>query len=96
MYLIDTNIISFLQRRNQTVIDNFLRVNPQDIQLSSVVWYELQYGILNDPSPNRSEKIAEFYKKLKMNLKIVNFDIDSAEKCAELQHRQKKQGKWPL
>jgi predicted nucleic acid-binding protein len=56
MYLVDTNIISFLQRKNQEVINNFLRIDPQRIFLSSAVWYELQYGILNDPSPARSKK----------------------------------------
>jgi tRNA(fMet)-specific endonuclease VapC len=93
MYLIDTNIISFLQRKNQVVIDNFLGVDPQNIQLSSIVWYELQYGVLNDHNSTRAKKIEEFYKKLKLSLKPVNFDIECAEICAKLQYKLKKQGK---
>jgi tRNA(fMet)-specific endonuclease VapC len=88
-YLLDTNIVSFLLKRNPSVIQQFHQVLPEDIVLSAVVEAELRYGAARLPAGARLHAILpEFLNRSQ----ILPWDSVCARQYGELRARLEAEG----
>jgi len=59
LYLLDTNVLSRFARGLDPSIADQIDLHLEDCVLSSIAWYELQYGAKRSPTPVRAaERIA--------------------------------------
>ena len=80
-YLLDTNTLIYYFKGLGNVKERLLVCQPSEIVLSSVVYYELQVGILKSTSPQK--RIAQL-AILKNQVSWVDFDEKSAEATAQI------------
>lgn len=78
-YLLDTNTFIYYFKGFGNVKERLLVCQPSEIVLSSVVYYELQVGILKSTSPQK--RIAQL-ASLKNQVNWVDFDEKSAQATA--------------
>lgn len=76
MYLLDTNIITFLQRGNENVVQKITNTLIDDLSVSTIVLAECFYGAYHHPT--RSKELVNYYTKYFQNLETFNFDTKSA------------------
>ena len=80
-YLLDTNTLIYYFKGLGNVKERLLVCQPSEIVLSSVVYYELQVGILKSTSPQK--RIAQL-AILKNQVHWLDFDEKSAEATAQV------------
>ena len=80
-YLLDTNTLIYYFKGLGNIKERLLVCQPSEIVLSSVVYYELQVGILKSTSPQK--RIAQL-AILKNQVSWVDFDEKSAEATAQI------------
>lgn len=80
-YLLDTNTLIYYFKGLGNVKERLLVCQPSEIVLSSVVYYELQVGILKSTSPQK--RIAQL-TSLKNQVNWVDFDEKSAQATAQI------------
>lgn len=80
-YLLDTNTFIYYFKGFGSVKERLLVCQPSEIVLSSVVYYELQVGILKSTSPQK--RIAQL-ASLKNQVNWVDFDEKSAQATAQI------------
>ena len=80
-YLLDTNTFIYYFKGFGNVKERLLVCQPSEIVLSSVVYYELQVGILKSTSPQK--RIAQL-AYLKNQVHWLDFDEKSAEATAQV------------
>jgi tRNA(fMet)-specific endonuclease VapC len=77
MYLLDTNIcIYIINKHPQSVIKKITKLNPQDINISSITVSELEYGV--SKSRHRDQNRATLRDFLS-SFEIISFDFRDAE-----------------
>lgn len=81
-YLLDTNICIYLiKRRPPEVLERFRQHSPQDVAISTITLFELQYGVEKSQYRQRSEDaLAKFLQPLD----LVDFDRSSAIESAAI------------
>ena len=89
-YLLDTNTLIYYFKGLGNVKERLLAWQPSEIVLSSVVYYELQVGILKSTSPQK--RIAQL-AILKNQVSWVDFDEKSAEATAQIRVELERIGK---
>lgn len=89
-YLLDTNTLIYYFKGLGNVKERLLACQPSEIVLSSVVYYELQVGILKSTSPQK--RIAQL-AILKNQFSWVDFDEKSAEATAQIRVDLERMGK---
>ena len=89
-YLLDTNTLIYYFKGLGNVKERLLVCQPSEIVLSSVVYYELQVGILKSTSPQK--RIAQL-AILKNQVSWVDFDEKSAEATAQVRVELERMGK---
>ena len=89
-YLLDTNTLIYYFKGLGNVKERLLVCQPSEIVLSSVVYYELQVGILKSTSPQK--RIAQL-AILKNQVSCVDFDEKSAEATARIRVELERIGK---
>ena len=89
-YLLDTNTFIYYFKGSGNVKARLLVCQPSEIVLSSVVYYELQVGILKSTSPQK--RIAQL-AILKNQVSWVDFDEKSAEATAQIRVELERMGK---
>lgn len=89
-YLLDTNTLIYYFKGLGNVKERLLACQPSEIVLSSVVYYELQVGILKSTSPQK--RIAQL-AILKNQVSWVDFDEKSAEATAQVRVELERIGK---
>ena len=89
-YLLDTNTLIYYFKGLGNVKERLLVCQPSEIVLSSVVYYELQVGILRSTSPQK--RIAQL-AILKNQVSWVDFDEKSAEATAQIRVELERIGK---
>ena len=89
-YLLDTNTLIYYFKGLGNVKERLLVCQPSEIVLSSVVYYELQVGILKSTSPQK--RIAQL-AILKNQVSWVDFDEKSAEATAQVRVELERIGK---
>ncbi|MEI6728985.1 MAG: type II toxin-antitoxin system VapC family toxin [bacterium] len=93
MYLLDTNILSYLFQGNLKVASKLESIEQQKLATCALVVAELFYGAKNAPTKNRQIELKDFYENLIYDLKVFNFDTQSAIIFADLKHLRIKTGK---
>ena len=89
-YLLDTNTLIYYFKGLGNVKERLLACQPSEIVLSSVVYYELQVGILKSTSPQK--RIAQL-AILKNQVSWVDFDEKSAQATAQVRVELERIGK---
>lgn len=80
-YLLDTNSFIYYFKGLGNVKQRLLACQPNEIVLSSVVYYELQVGILKSTNPQK--RIAQL-AHIKTQVSWVDFDEKSAQATAQI------------
>ncbi len=90
-YLLDTNIVSALLKRNARISEKLEEVSLQgrEVFISSITYYEIKRGLLY---ANATRKISDFH--LLCNRTIVSFldDLEIMETAAEIHADLTKRG----
>ena len=89
-YLLDTNTLIYYFKGLGNVKERLLVCQPSEIVLSSVVYYELQVGILKSTSPQK--RIAQL-AILKNQVSWVDLNKKSAEATAQIRVELERMGK---
>ena len=89
-YLLDTDICIYLiKNRPAVVLEQFKQHSPQDVAISTITLFELQYGVENSRYRERSEgALAKFL----LPLNIIDLDCPAALEAAIIRADLKKQG----
>ncbi|MCD4720605.1 MAG: type II toxin-antitoxin system VapC family toxin [Desulfobacula sp.] len=89
-YLLDTNICIYLiKRRPLEVLERFMQHSPQDVAISTITLFELQYGIEKSQYRQRSENaLAKFL----LPLNLIDLDRSSAIEAATIRAQLERKG----
>ena len=78
MYLLDTNIISYLQKGNPQIIQKIKSLDSSQLSISSITVSELFFGAINNPSQNRGKVQLNYYTELIDKTEVYSFDTKSS------------------
>ena len=89
-YLLDTNICIYLiKKRPPKVLKRFREHLPQDVGISTITLFELQYGVEKSQYRQRSEDaLAKFI----LPLNLIDLDRSAAEEAAVIRAQLEKKG----
>lgn len=89
-FLLDTNICIYLiKNRPVAVLEKFRRHSPQDVAISTITLFELQYGIEKSRYRERSEgALAKFL----LPLNLIDMDRSAALEAAMIRAHLEKKG----
>ena len=89
-YLLDTNICIYLiKKRPSKVLERFRQHSPQDVAISTITLFELEYGVEKSQYRKRSEDaLAKFLRPLN----LVDLDRSSAMQAATIRAQLEKEG----
>lgn len=91
MYLLDTNIISYLFQKNPQVLDKVKYIPPKQLCTCSIVTSELIYGAyLNEA---KSTILLSYYTEFFNNIKIFDYDLQASYSFGKIKSQLKKQGR---
>lgn len=90
LYMLDTNIVSYLLEKNQTVVERFDKVFlKNEIQISNIVHYEIQRGIFYRQS-NKLQRDFDIFCKHIPVLPVTDVDfLQAARIYADLRQKGK-------
>ena len=89
-YLLDTNICIYLiKKRPSKVLERFRQHSPQDVAISTVTLFELQYGVEKSQYRQRSE---DALAKFLLPLNLIDLDRSSAVEAATIRAQLEKEG----
>jgi len=89
-YLLDTNICIYLiKKRPSEILERFRQHSPQDVAISTITLFELQYGIEKSQYRQRSE---DALAKFLLPLDLINLDRSSAIEAATIRAQLEKEG----
>ncbi len=89
-YLLDTNsCIYLIKKRPSVVLERFRQHSPQDVAISTITLFELQYGIEKSQYRQRSE---DALAKFLLPLNFINLDRSSAIEAATIRAQLEKKG----
>ena len=90
-YLLDTNICIYLIKKRPTeVLEQFRKHSPQDVAISTITLFELQYGIEKSRYRQRSESALV---KFLLPLNLVDLDRSAAMEAAAIRAELEKEGR---
>lgn len=89
-YLLDTNICIYLiKKRLSEVFERFRQHSPQEVAISTITLFELQYGVEKSQYRQRSgDALAKFL----LPLNLINLDRSSAIEAATIRAQLEKEG----
>ena len=89
-YLLDTNICIYLiKKRPSKVLERFRLYSPQDVAISTVTLFELQYGVEKSQYRQRSE---DALAKFLLPLNLIDLDRSAAMEAATIRAQREKAG----
>ncbi|MFC1891544.1 type II toxin-antitoxin system VapC family toxin [Thermodesulfobacteriota bacterium] len=89
-YLLDTNICIYLiKTRPPEVLERFRQHSPQDVAVSTVTLFELEYGVEKSQHRQRSE---DALAKFLLPLNLIDLDRSSAIEAAKIRVQLEKKG----
>lgn len=89
-YLLDTNICIYLiKKRPPGVLKRFREHLPQDVGISTITLFELQYGVEKSQYRQRSE---DALAKFLIPLNLIDLDRSAAEEAAVIRAQLEKKG----
>ena len=89
-YLLDTNICIYLiKKRPPEVLERFRQHSPQDVAISIITLFELEYSVEKSQYPQRSkDALAKFL----LPLNLINLDRSSATEAAIIRAQLERKG----
>jgi len=89
-YLLDTNICIYLiKKRPLQVLKRFRQHSPQDVAISTITLFELEYGVEKSQYSQRSkDALAKFL----LPLNLINLDRSSTIEAANIRAQLEKKG----
>jgi tRNA(fMet)-specific endonuclease VapC len=91
MYLLDTNIISYWMRGDQTIIEKIKCCSPAELALSTITLAEIYYGI--ERSPVKKKERRKKIERIKSLLDIYPFNEHAAIAYGVIRARLQKTGR---
>lgn len=91
MYLLDSNIVSYIQKGDQKLLDKAKNIGYSRIALCSIVVAELFFGANNHPT--NSEKLLKYYYNLSNKLICYTFDKNCGIVYGNIKKQLRKVGK---
>jgi tRNA(fMet)-specific endonuclease VapC len=89
-YLLDTNICIYLiKKHSPEILGRFQKHTPQDVAISTITLFELQYGIEKSQFRQRSEEALE---KFLQPLNLIELDRSAAIEAAAIRAQLEKKG----
>jgi tRNA(fMet)-specific endonuclease VapC len=89
MYILDTNTLIYYFKGQGQVAQNLAHVSPNQIGISTIVFFELQVGIAKSTSPaKRTEQLEQLLNRVN----LVPFDRNSAIAAAKIRAGLEQQG----
>lgn len=90
-YLIDTNIVSYILKRNATVEKKLRNANisGQDVFISCITYYEVKRGLLYANASRQLADFNQFYEKYEI---LFLDDLEIIENACKIQVDLKKRG----
>ncbi len=89
-YLLDTNIcIYIIKKHTPEILERFRKHSPQDVAISTITLFELQYGVEKSQYRQRSE---EALGKFLLPLNIIDLDRSAAIEAAAIRAQLEKKG----
>ena len=84
MFLLDTTTVSDYIRGNKNIINRFRITSYQQIYISSIIKFEIEYGMLKKPSLKSlaSRQLELLYQQVN----ALEFDSDCAKVAASIKH----------
>lgn len=91
MFMLDTDICSYILREKpQSVLQQFIKIDPQNICISVITEAELRYGVARSESKKINRKVVEDFLD---RLLIMEWDSDAAIAYGELRAALEAKGK---
>ena len=90
MYLLDTNIISYWMRGDQSLMDKIKSHSPSELSLSTITLAEIFYGI--EKSPTKKKERRTKINRICSQLAIHPFDEPAAEKYGSIRAKLEREG----
>jgi tRNA(fMet)-specific endonuclease VapC len=92
MYLLDTNIFSYIYKNKNSILANKLtQIAESQIAICSIVLAELIFGAFN--SQSKTKELLEYYGEISKKLVCFDFDKKSAVIFGELKNNTRVIGK---
>lgn len=91
MYLLDTNIITYIQRGNSNVIKKITNTSIDHLSICTIVLAECFYGAYHHPT--RSKEQVNYYTKYFQNIDVFDFDTKAALEYARIRNELTNTGK---
>ena len=88
MYLLDTNTLSYYFRGEGEVAKRLLATPPQEIAISSITLFELEYGLRRRPGHKHSAQLQGFVSLIS----VISLDAASAKAAADIRIALDKKG----
>ena len=89
-YLLDTNICIYLIKKHPPeVLERFRQHSPQDVAISTITLFELQYGVEKSQYRQRSE---DALAKFLLPLNLIDLDRSSAIEAATIRAQLEEKG----
>jgi len=82
MYLLDTNIISYLLLQNAKVKNKIETINLQELVTCSIVVSELLYGV--KLSGSKQFELISFYNSFFERIEVIGYDFSASKIFAEI------------
>jgi tRNA(fMet)-specific endonuclease VapC len=93
MYLLDTNIISYLVRGKNNIQDKVSNIPSDELAISSITLSELLYGSAIIKDKAQSNLLISTYLNIAQELELLDFDYNSAIIFSDIKSDLKKLGK---
>ena len=95
-YLVDTNIVSELERTMpESGVVNTLLHHQHEIALSAISWHELWYGYHQLPASKRKLRVGEFLTQILRFVPVLPYNEVAAEWFAQERGRLRQIGLMP-
>jgi len=88
IYMLDTDTVSFIARKNSSVIKNLIKHEEDDICISAVTYAEIFYGLEKKGSAKLSNEVNSIIGKMS----IITFDETQAELYGKIRLELEKSG----
>ena len=88
IYMLDTDIVSLLVRKNPSVIKNIIKHEDDEICISAITYAELRFGL----EKKGSERLFNEVSALLGKLSIIDFDSSQSELYGKIRLKLEKAG----
>ena len=80
-YLLDTNILIFLDKGQGNCLEKVSQQSPHDIVLCTISLMELEYGMARSARPERLQKLLQ---AMRIRHRVMDFDSQAAAQAGQL------------